>query len=82
MWVFGSEGYVVQDSVSGPVPFNILINYLDKGLEGILSKLTEDTKLEGAVDSHEGRKALQKDLSNSEDWAITNCMKFKNPGKC
>lgn len=69
-------------SILGPVLFSIFINYLDKGLEGILSKFTSDTKLEGADDFHEGREALQRDLRKLEDWAITNCMKFKNPGKC
>ncbi|TRZ09509.1 hypothetical protein HGM15179_017605 [Zosterops borbonicus] len=41
----------------------------------------DDTKLGGAVDSLEGREALQRDLNKLEDWAITNCMKFTN-GKC
>ncbi|KAJ7397945.1 rna-directed dna polymerase from mobile element jockey-like [Pitangus sulphuratus] len=54
---------------------------LDAGLEGILNNFKDDTKLGGAVDSLEGRKALWKDLNKSEDWAITNRMKFNN-GKC
>ncbi|KAJ7424807.1 solute carrier family 24 member 2 [Willisornis vidua] len=62
-------------SISGPVLFNIFINDLDAGLEGILSKFTGDTKLGEAVDSPKGREALQGDLEKSEDWAITNHMK-------
>ncbi|KAJ7425706.1 hypothetical protein WISP_22348 [Willisornis vidua] len=53
----------------------------DEGLEGILSKFTDDTKLGGAVDSLKDREALQGDLSKSEDWAITNHMKF-NESNC
>ncbi|RMC13267.1 hypothetical protein DUI87_10801 [Hirundo rustica rustica] len=55
------------------------MNALDAGLEGILSKFTDDTKLVGAVDSLEGWEALQRD--KLEDWAIRNHMKF-NKGKC
>ncbi|KAJ7408955.1 rna-directed dna polymerase from mobile element jockey-like [Willisornis vidua] len=60
---------------------NIFINYLDTGLEGTLNKFADDGKLRGAVDSLKGREALQRNLNKSEDWEITNHMKF-NKGKC
>ncbi|GAB0179064.1 hypothetical protein GRJ2_000371700 [Grus japonensis] len=52
-----------------------------KGLEGVVSKFVDDTKLGGAVDSVEGGEALQRDLDRLENWAITNRMRF-NRGKC
>ncbi|KAJ7417178.1 hypothetical protein WISP_65802 [Willisornis vidua] len=48
--------------------------------ESILSKFADDTKIGGAVDSLEGRDALQRDFYKLEDWAIPNHMK-SNKGK-
>uniref|UniRef100_A0A803TK60 Reverse transcriptase domain-containing protein n=1 Tax=Anolis carolinensis TaxID=28377 RepID=A0A803TK60_ANOCA len=72
---------VPQGSVLGPVLFNIFINDLDKGLEGMIIKFVDDTKLGGIANTPEDRSRIQNDLNRLERWVETNKMKF-NRDKC
>ena len=63
----------------GPILFNF--SDPDKGMESILSKFVDDTKLGGVADTPEGCATIQQDLDRLESWAGRNQMRF-NKSKC
>ena len=54
---------------------------MDSGIEHILMNFADNTELSGAVNTLEGRDAIQGDLDRLERWVPTNLIKFSK-AKC
>jgi len=68
-------------SVLGPVLFSIFFRGTDSGIECILRKFADKSKLSSEVDTLEGRNIIPGDLDRLERWAHVNVMQF-NKAKC
>ncbi|KAJ7405314.1 rna-directed dna polymerase from mobile element jockey-like [Pitangus sulphuratus] len=72
---------ILQGSVLGLVVLNIFFGNMGGETECTLSESADDIKLCGAINTLDGRDAIQKDLDRFERLACVNLMKF-NKAKC
>ena len=61
------KSIVPQESIFGPVLFNIFISNINHWLECTLSTFADETKLNDAVDTTEERDAIQRDLDRQKE---------------
>ncbi len=55
--------------VLGPVLFIIKVNDIDGGLDNIISKFADDTKIDNSIITDHDRISLQEDLKKISEWS-------------
>ena len=66
----------VLGPILGPVLYNIFISDINSGVECILSKFADDTKMWGVVNMHRGWDVIQVELDRLKQWAQENLRRF------
>lgn len=79
-WV-GVRSGVPQGSVLGPLLFAIYIDDIDEGIQSLISKFADDTKMGARALTEADRERLQRDLDTLVNWANRWQMEF-NVEKC
>ena len=72
---------IPQGSVLGPLLFICFINDMPEVIQAFIQMFADDTKLYMEVNGPEDQQALQKDLTELEDWANLWQLRF-NAQKC
>lgn len=49
--------------------YNVFVGNMDNGTESTLSMFADDTKMCGAINTLDGKNALQRDFGKLERWA-------------
>lgn len=70
-----------QESILGPLFFNMFIKNLETGIEWTLSRLADNTKMSVTVDTTVGRDIFCRGLDKTEKRVYVNKMTF-NKAKC
>jgi predicted component of type VI protein secretion system len=79
-WLQVTSG-VPQGSVLGPILFVMYINDIDDGIESVISKFADDTKLALGVSGDDNLDICRRDLELINKWGSTWQMEF-NADKC
>ncbi|PKU36742.1 rna-directed dna polymerase from mobile element jockey-like [Limosa lapponica baueri] len=78
---YGFDGWTIEWMSNWLDGYIQRVDPIHSGIECTLSKTADDTKLSGAVDTPEGRNAIQRDLDRVKKWTRVNLMRF-NKAKC